>query len=108
VPTLSPTARERGRTVSSGIGLVIFFGALAAGWIVHVFRQVRRDRRKPSLPGTADAYEGNLVVPAAVAGRHGIFSGHKGHGDGGIGGHQGGHHGSGDSGGHGPFGAGHH
>jgi hypothetical protein len=93
--------------VSSGIGLVIFFGVLAAGWIIHVVRQVRRDRRKPSLPGTADAYEGNLVVPAAGARRHGIFNGHsfKGHGDGGIGGHESGHHGHGPSGG---TGVGHH
>jgi hypothetical protein len=98
--------------VSSGTELVIFFGVLIAGWIIHVVRQVRRDRRKPSLPGTADAYEGNLVVPAIGARRHGVFSSHRGGGhDSGIGGHEGNHHGPGGFDGHGPFGGigpGHH
>jgi hypothetical protein len=96
--------------LSSGTELVIFFVVLAAGWIAHVVRQVMRDRRKPSLPGTADAYEGNLVSPAAGARRHGIVKGLISKGDGGVG-HEGSHHGPGGFDGHGPFGgigSGHH
>jgi hypothetical protein len=86
---------------------VIFFAVVAAAWISRVVRQVRRDRRKPSRPGTADAYEGNLVVPVASARRHGIFTGHSSRGhDSGLGGHGGTHHGPGGIDGHGQLGSG--
>jgi DNA-binding PadR family transcriptional regulator len=100
--------RERRQTVSRSTELVIFFAVLAAGWTIRVVRQVLRHRRKPSLPGTADAYEGNLVVPAIGSRRHGIFTRHgftthsTGH-DSGIGGHEGSHRAPGGFNGHGPF-----
>jgi hypothetical protein len=91
--------------MSSSTELVIFFAVIAAGWIVHVVRHVLRDRRKPSLPATVDAYEGNLIITAAAR-RHGGHSG-IGHSSSAAG-HMGAHHGPGGFDVHGPFGGGHH
>ena len=108
---LSGQLRERRRSLSSRAELLIFVAMVAAAWVVHVVRQVLRERRKPPGSGTTDAYEGNLVVPPAGNRHHGWFgthggglSGDSGHG-GGISGH-GGHNGGHD--GHGGTGGGHH
>jgi uncharacterized membrane protein YgcG len=96
--------------MSSRIELVIVLAVFAAGWVLHVIRRVVRDRRKSSF-GTSEAYDGNLVVPAAGTNRHGLFNARRvnGHG-GGIGGHAGPHHGPGGFHGHGSdgVGTGHH
>jgi hypothetical protein len=95
--------------MSSGTELVIFLAVIAAGWIVYVVRQVLRDRKKPSLPVTADAFEGNLIIPAAGMRRHGLHGAHSGIGHGSsAAGHMGAHHGPGGFDVQGPFGGGHH
>jgi hypothetical protein len=92
--------------MSSSTELVIFLAVIAAAWIAYVVRQVLRDRRKPSLPATVDAYEGNLIIPAAGMRRHGEHSG-IGHSSSAAG-HMGAHHGPGGFDVHGPFAGGHH
>lgn len=64
--------------MSSNAELLICLGVLAALWIGYVIRQVRQERRRPRF-GTADAYEGNLVVPPTGNGQqHGRHGGHAG------------------------------
>ncbi len=83
--------------MSTTAELLIYLGVIAAARVLYVVRQVRRERRRQAgMPGPADAYEGNLVVP--VPGQHGRGHGHGiGHGvahgwhDGGHAGHGGGH-----------------
>ena len=90
--------------MSTTAELLIYLGVIAAARVLYVVRQVRRERRRQAgMPGPADAYEGNLVVPAP--GQHGRGHGHgvmHGEHGGGFGGHDGGHaaHGGGhDAGG---------
>jgi uncharacterized membrane protein YgcG len=93
-----------GEALSTTAELLIYLGVIAAARILYVVRQVRRERRRQAgRPGPADAYEGNLVVPAVTGHRgrghgHGVV--HGGHG-GGFGGH------GGDFGGHPGHGGGH-
>ena len=86
--------------MSTTAELLIYLGVIAAARVLYVVRQIRRERRRQAgMPGPADAYEGNLVVP--VPGQHGRGHGHGigpgGHGvahgwhDGGHAGHGGGH-----------------
>jgi len=84
-------------TVTGTQELVVILAVLAASRIVYVVRQVRRDRSRPPRPGTSDAYEGNLVVPAAGPARPGLFrrrpnAHHRGIGYHGDSGGQSGHH----------------
>ncbi len=82
--------------MSNGAEIGIYLAVLGVGWVAYVVSRVRRDRKKLGGRGTADAYEGNLVVPAAASRRHGVFSGRRGieyHG--GTSGHAGAHHGPG-------------
>jgi hypothetical protein len=93
--------------LSTTAELLIYLGVIAAARVFYVVRKVRRERRRqPGMPGPADAYEGNLVVPApgqhGRGHRHGIV--HGGHG--GFGGHGGGH--AGHGGGHDAGGVHHH
>jgi hypothetical protein len=86
--------------MSTTAELLIYLGVIAAARVLYVVRQVRRERRRQAgMPGPADAYEGNLVVP--VPGQHGRGHGHGiGHGGHGVahGWHDGGH--AGHGGGH--------
>ncbi len=87
--------------------VAIYLAVLAIGWVGYVVLQVLRGRKKQSALGTAEAYEGNLVLPVAVSRRRGVFSRHHGveyHT--GSGGHAGAHHGPGGFDGHGAFGGG--
>jgi hypothetical protein len=93
--------------------LLIYLGVVLALWVAYMIRKHRRQRVKPRL-GDADAYDGNLIIPATGEG-YGPLTGHKshrgdhlGHGSGHIG-HGSGHagHGSGHAG-HGAGGGGHH
>jgi hypothetical protein len=103
--------------MSSNAELLICLGVLAALRIGYVIRKVRRESRRPRF-GTADPYEGNLVVPPSGNGQHGRHGGHAGHGGwtggysdgnsghgGGVSGHGGHGHGMG---GHDAGGFGHH
>jgi hypothetical protein len=82
------------------VAILIYLGLLAALWIAHVIRQVRRQKRRAAgLAPATDAYEGNLVIPPPGTGRprhpHGVFghSGYGGHGTHtGTGHHAHGHH----------------
>lgn len=92
--------------MSSRAELLIFLAVVGTVWVIHVVRQVLRERRKPPASGTTDAYDGNLVVPAPGSKHHGWFGthsgGHGGYGDGhggGISGHGGGFDGHGGTGG---------
>lgn len=71
--------------MSSFAGLLIILAVIATVWVVHVIRQVTRERRRPSHPDTADAYEGNLVVPL-LGSKHPDRSGIHAGGHGGVGG----------------------
>jgi hypothetical protein len=81
--------------------LLIYFGVVGAAWVAYLVRRHRREASKPHR-GTADAYEGNLVIlppgrgergkpgfrssSASIHSTHG--HGHAGH----VGGHAGGGH----------------
>jgi hypothetical protein len=91
--------------MSTVVQIAIYVAVLAVGWVGYVVWRVRRDRKKPSGSATADAYEGNLVIPVAASRRHGLLSGHRGieyHN--GSGAHSAPHHGPGGFDGHGSFG----
>jgi hypothetical protein len=75
--------------------ILIYLALLAALWVTHVVRQVRREKRRSAgLAPATDAYDGNLVIPPPGTGRaghaRGVFShigsggysGHAGHGHG--------------------------
>jgi hypothetical protein len=74
------------------MAILIYLALLAALWVAHVVRQVRREKRRAAgLAPATDAYEGNLVIPPPGTARsrhaHGVFghsgsgghSGHSGH-----------------------------
>jgi hypothetical protein len=73
--------------LSSHVGLLIYLAVVAALWVTYVaIRKVRRERRKPpGLPGRANTYDDNFVVPPGSS-HHGGHSGIGGH-DAGGGGH---------------------
>lgn len=59
--------------------ILIYLAMLATLWVVHVVRQVRREKRRSAgLAPATDAYEGNLVLPSPGPARpghaRGIFS----------------------------------
>jgi hypothetical protein len=58
--------------------IAIYLAVLAVGWVAYVVWHVLRRRKQHSAPSNADAYEGNLVVPAVASRRHGVFSRRRG------------------------------
>jgi hypothetical protein len=76
--------------------LLVYFASVAAVWVAYLVRKHRRNARKPQL-GTADAYDGNLVILRPGRGQRGkpgfrssLGGDHTAHGH--AHGHSGGHH----------------
>ena len=59
--------------------LLIYVAVVVALWVVYLLWKHRRRASKPRL-GDADAYDGNLMIPAVGNERRGTVSVHSSHG----------------------------